>query len=315
MRVVPIARSLSLALAFALAIGLPGMPAVADSDDPSEAVVALMEALDAGRFDEIGDLECTAWRDQAARRLDLADVMRDAPVTVRSAFLRLLDVSVRRLDVQILEVDGDHAIAGVTATIAASLDESGLRRALRAASWSGGIVGDAIRRSVLEQRIHDQLAAVPSPAFIDSEVELVHEDGAWKVCGDIGWGLDALDPRDVCGLLSPAELAILVAIPFSERTAEGSGCTYAASDDAGQLSTVNVRLEEGDLDLVRSTFADGTSVTVEGFDAFAAAGSLWVDLGGHLLTIQPTLIGAPSDTDPGMLAQAIAEVIVPRIGR
>ncbi len=315
MKVVPAGRSLGLALAFASAIGVAGVPAVADSDDPSEAVVALFEALDAGRFDEIRDLECTEWRDDAARRLDLTDVMRDAPVSARAAFLRLLDVSVRRLDVQVLEEDGDHAIAWVTATIAASLDEGGLRRALRSASWSGGIVDDAIRRSVLEQRIHDQLTAIPSPAFIDSEVELVHEAGAWKVCGDIGWGMDALDPGDVCGLLSPAELAILVAIPFTERVPEGSGCTYAASDDAGQLSTVNVRLEEGDLDLVRSTFADGTSVRVDGFDAFIAAGSLWVDLGGQLLTIQPTLIGAPGGTDPGMLAQAIAEVIVPRIGR
>ena len=315
MRVVPAGRWVGVALTIVLAIGVAGVPAVAEDDDPSAAVGALFEALDAGRFGDVGDLECAERRDEATRRLDLTGVVREVPGAARASFLRLLDVSVRRLDIQLLEEDGERALAVVTATVATSLDEAGLRRALRATSWSGGIVDDAIRRAVLGQRIRDQLAAIPSPAFIDSEVELVHEDGAWKVCGDLGWGMEALDPGDVCGLLSTAELAILVAIPFSEREAEGAGCTYTASDDAGQLSSVNVRLEDGDLGLVRSTFADGTSLSVAGFDAFVAAGSLWVDLGGQLLTIQPTLIGAPEGTDPGRLAQTIGEVVVPRIGR
>jgi len=314
-RVVRARRWLGAALTVVMAIGVSGVPAVATDEDPAAAVVTLFEALDAGRFRDVAALECVARRTEAMRRLDLTEVMRDVPGTARTSFLRLVDVSVRRLDVQLLEEDGDRALAGVTATVAASLDENGLRRALWGASWSGGVVDDAIRRAVLDQRIRDQLAAIPSPAFIDTEVELVHEDGAWKVCSDVGWGMEALEPGDVCGLLSPAELAILVEIPFAQRSAEGAGCTYTASDGSDQLSSVNVRLEDGDLELIRSTFADGSPISVAGFDAFVASGSLWVDLGGQLLTIQPALIGAPDGTDPGLLAQAIAEVIVPRIGR
>lgn len=308
-------RARSILIALAVAVGGASSPAAAADADPAASVQALIDAVDDGRYDDIAGLVCSAQRDEAARRLDLTDVMRDVPASAQRSFRRLLDVSVNGLQTEVLEDDGQRALVRVAAVITASLDENALARGLRTVTWSGGIVDDPVRRSVLGQRIRERFAAVPSQALVDEEVEVVRERGAWSVCGDLGWGIEALDPSDVCSLLSPAELALLVAIPFVVRTSDGPGCTYSAADGSGELSSVNVRLDEGSLDLIHSTFADGVVTSVAGFDAYGAAGSLWVDLGGHLLAIQPTLIGAPEAGDPQQLAQAIAEIIVPRIDR
>ncbi|MFN8620123.1 MAG: hypothetical protein U0869_05170 [Chloroflexota bacterium] len=85
-------------------------------------------------------------------------------------------------------------------------------------------------------------------------------------------------------------------------------------DAEGQRDPSSVRLwlEEGDLDLVEQAFPDGRSVTVAGFDGYAADGTVRIDLGGRVLVIQPALLGAGGG-DPADLALSLAEVVVPRI--
>jgi len=302
-----------MAVGTTLAILCVAAPVGAVDPGPGDAVRAVFDALDRGRFGDIPRLFCSAHREDAARRLDLTDVMRDVPGVSRGSFIRLLDVTVSRFSTTILEDDSARALVEATATIEVTLDETGLRRALAGLPMPIGVLDGPQLRSITAQRIRERLASVPSPLSLDEEIEVVWEAGAWKVCGDIGWGIEALDPADVCSLFSPAELAILVAIPFSQRTATGSGCTYSAADGTGELSTVNVRLEEGDLELFRSAFPAGASFTIMGLDAYAADGSVWVDLGGTHLTIQPALYLPPDGTDPQRLAEAIAEIVVPRI--
>jgi hypothetical protein len=241
--------------------------------------------------------------------------MRDIPVSSRPVILRLVDVRVTDLAVTVLEEDADRAVAQVTGRIVTRLDDASLSRALRALDWPDATLDAAVRRSVVAQRIRERLESLSSPAILDRDVELRREGGDWTVCGDLGWGVEPLDPSDVCGLLSIGELRILAPLDLTERSAEAGACTYAAATGSGLLSTVQVRLDEGGLALVRSAYPEGSELQLSGMDAYAAAGSVWVDLGGRLLTIQPTLVDAPPEIDPQRLALAIAAVTVPRIDR
>jgi hypothetical protein len=292
--------------------GLPG-PSSADDGTPAGAVESLAQALRTGRGSDLSALMCRARRDDGTRRMDLTSIMRDVPQASRPSFTRLLSVRIPPLELVTLEEEADRAVVHASGTVSVSMSENGLRRALAAIDWPDGTLDAAVRRAILTQRIRDRLATLPSPAVLDSEIELVREDGAWKVCSDIGWGLEPLDPKDICGLLSPAEIQILAPLAISQEAPQASGCIYRAAPDTGDLSSVTIRVADGDLPLVQSAYPDGATMVLGGLDAYATSGSLWIDLGGRLLTIQPKLIGAPAEVDADRLALAVAAVIVPRI--
>jgi len=301
----------STVLAIALlASWVPGVTSAADT--PDGAVSALLDALDAGRFATINSLVCPDQRKDAARRLDLTQVVRDVPSPVRAAALRAVDVRTSRVDVQVVEEEGPDAVVQVTASITSSLDQRALRRILAGATPPTDLIDPSIWPALLGERVVDRMTKVPAIAQLDEELTVTRESGEWLVCDDLGWGLELLDPSDVCGLLSPRELALLSGLAFSSSDASDGSCQYGTPRGSPDPSTLRLWLEDGDLDLVEQAFPDGRTLDVAGFDGYAADGTLRIDLGGRVLVIQPTLLGADVG-DPVDLALSVAGVVVPRI--
>jgi hypothetical protein len=300
---------LPLALLAAL---LPGPASAADT--PDGAVSALLGALDSGRFASVDGLVCARKRTDAERRLELAQVVTDLPPSTRAAALRSIDVRVSHALVQVVEEDGADAVVRVIASIAAQLDERALRRALTNASAPTDLIDAAIWQALLDQRVVDRMARLPASAQLDEELTVTREGGDWRVCDDLGWGLELLDPSDVCGLLSPRELSLIAGVDFATTATSDDGCEYATPRGSADPSSVRLWLEDGDLELVEQAFPDGRTVTVAGFDGYVAHGSVRIDLGGRVLVIQPALLGAGGG-DPEDVALSLAEVVVPRIAR
>ncbi|MFN8621437.1 MAG: hypothetical protein U0869_11905 [Chloroflexota bacterium] len=282
------------------------------ADTPAGAVTALLDALDGERFGAIDGLVCADQRNDAERRLDLAQVVADLPANVRGAAQRAIDVRVTRVDAQVVEEDGADAIVQLTGSIGASLDARVLRRALANAAAPTDLIDAGLWQDLLAERVADRMARLPAAAQLDEELSVVREGSEWRLCDDLGWGLELLDPSDVCGLLSPRELSLVSGLAFASSDPSDGGCQYATPKGSADPSSVRLWLEEGDLDLVEQAFPDGRSVTVAGFDGYAADGTVRIDLGGRVLVIQPALLGAGGG-DPADLALSLAEVVVPRI--
>jgi hypothetical protein len=298
-----------------LAVAIPA-PTVTATDGPEAAISGILDALASGKTRQLPDHLCSAQREDLVRRLDLTTVFADVPAANRALFDRTIGVVVDAPAMTVIDGDSDRSIVRLTGTIRVQVDEAALARAVERVPFGPtGTLDAALRRALLRQAIGDRLERVAAVTVLDSELELLREDGRWRLCSDLGWGIDPLSADGACGLLSVGELRLLVPIDFTLRLPEPDGCTFRADPSSDELSWVSLRIEQGDLAFVQATFPGGESLTIRGLDAYANEESLRIDLGGRLLAIQPTLIGTADGTDPRRLARAIADVVLPRIDR
>jgi hypothetical protein len=317
----PIGRSWPvLAALVALAVALspvgsgPGRASGGGGDDPESAVRGLLATLTAGRYDALPDALCTAERDALARRLDLRAILADVPPTALPDFAGLVEVSIEGPTATLLEWSEDVAVVHLAGHLEVTVDDEAIGRAVSGLRLGPtGPLDEPVRQALLLESIRDGLARLARDVELDADLDVVREGGRWRVCSDLGWGLEVLAVSEVCALVTPAELRILAPIAFATRQPEGDGCTIGEDPGSPGHSTVNLRIEDGDLSLIEETFPDGQSLTIGGLPAYLTESVVRVDLGGRLLAIQATLIDAPAGVDASRLAQAVAELVVPRI--
>lgn len=122
-----------------------------------------------------------------------------------------------------------------------------------------------------------------------------------------------------------AELVELTGLRFVSRAAGEANCAYDGDVSAGDVFTLDIRLEpsdptietggEDDLWFTRFDFeAGGRDVTVGGFPAWEADEGLWVDLGEDVLVIQPLLFFLDAAPAAQAFLVPIAELVLSRLG-
>lgn len=297
-----------------LLTNLAATPAHA-ATSPEGAVLEVVAALDGGRFGAIPGLTCGTRDDEAVRRLDLSGALAEVPAEVRSAVARTLDVRAEGIAAEVIEAEGGDALVHLTGSLSVTLDRKALRRILMDSIARDGILDQALYRAVAATRIEERLAALQPATLLDEEVAVTREGGEWRLCDDLGWGLEPIDPADVCDLISPRELALLAPWPLETATASGEGaCHYSTAEGSDDASAVDLWVEEAGLDLVRSAHPDGVAFEIDRYPGFAVGDTAWLDLGGRSLVFKVTAIGA-GDLDVTTLVRSIAEVVATRIGR
>lgn len=294
--------------------GAPASGPVLASGTPDGAVLDLVGALDTGRFGAIPTLTCAARDEDAVRRMDLSAVLSEVPADLRADVASTLDVRPDGVVAEVLEEDGADALVRLTGSLWVSLDRKALRRTLMDSVPPDGLIDQSIFRVLVAERIEERIGDLQPVTSLDEEVQVTREGGEWRVCDDIGWGLEPLDPADVCTLISPRELSLLAPWSLETATRSGDACHYATAEGSDDASSIDVWLDEGGLDLVRTAHPDGVAFDASGYQGFAAEGAAWLDLGGRSLVVRVTAIGN-GDVDPAMLAQTIVEVVATRIDR
>jgi hypothetical protein len=113
-------------------------------------------------------------------------------------------------------------------------------------------------------------------------------------------------------VLTLDELGEATGLTFQTMSGTDTSCEYASTATDSYLS-VSVRVEEGDLDLIKDFFSEGgEDVTVAGMPGWNSDIALWVDIGPRLLAVQAVFFGTDvPENKPTQLA--IAELVIPRL--
>lgn len=318
----PSSLLLPAVLAVALSI-LPGLGSVGvrAADTPDGAVDALLDTIVSGEWDRIGPLVCEEKREEVLAEYDLVatfggDGLDPQPLIDSLAFA----IEGRR--VTLLSETGDTGSVNVAGTLMASVDTEAAR------AWMVELLEtfeQPTDEATVDQFLGEMLADLAQGSTLDATVDVVRVDGEWLVCDDLRSDApeESFDPDAtiapvegaLCDLMSIEELNAATGLAFTDTVPFEGGCSWDADIMSDDYFNVSAYLEEGDLDVVRSVWTQGTEVTIAGFPAWATVNGTWVDLGDGLLTIMPWLTGesATGTIDPVALAAAVAAIVVPRL--
>lgn len=146
--------------------------------DPVGAVNGFISALKAKAYDNLGKLVCAAKQD---------DIL--GSVTGPGANRALFDAmtfDIKDLKVEQKSATGDSAVVHVSGTISTTIDPAKGRdvvRQLFGASMPSGA-------QVTDQQVDQFITSMNTRRPIDSDVDVVKENGGWVVCSDLSGSTD-----------------------------------------------------------------------------------------------------------------------------
>lgn len=149
------------------------------SGDPVAAVNGFVNAIAAKAFDKLDKLVCAAKRDDI-----IGGLTGGAPGA--QALLDAMTFQVKDLKVEQKSVTGDSAVVHVTGSVTVGIDpakgKDAVRQMLGASMPSGAQVTD--------QQVDQVMSAFGQTRALDSDVDVVKENGGWVVCSDLGTSAD-----------------------------------------------------------------------------------------------------------------------------
>jgi hypothetical protein len=329
-------RSLSVRVYVAASSGLLARSILAPAsslaqDSPEGAVEAVFDALEEQRFDELGQYVCSDYREDAETMDSLLTEGLEGFGIDPQTYLDGLSISIDERVIETVEGGDAQAIVSVSAQLTAALDEAVARDLLR--TMMGDFLED-VDDEQFESMVADMLESMATGSQLESEVEVVREDGSWLVCTDLAelmegsstdtevdsvdTGLDSVEAVSadaICDLISLDELNGLGPLQYSVMDASVPGmCTYS-SEEATSFHSLGLSVNDFyTLDSLRSFGETGEvrELTVDGRAAISVPDlySLFVETGSDMLVV--TVFG---DFDEGFdhdYAVAVAEIALPR---
>ncbi len=289
---------------------------VTAATSPEAAVEELLDRIDAGRTEGLDEIVCA---DEAAAVSALFDPVTAIGVSPDDPAARQLldsiDYEVVDRSVSLLDRTDAAARVHLVATIRADL----------APDTAEDLVRLMVATSGIEMSEQDVAAFVPlivaslaEGQTLDEEVEVLLEDGSWRICGtpDEPPVMEAtLTDAGICGLVSLAELDALAGTAYGANEGDESFCSWS-SVAAEDYYFVNVSLFEGEtLDGYRALFPEGERLRVGGRAAWSADGRLYVQAPEGVLLVAPFLEEGrtTAELDPRAYAISVAELILPRL--
>lgn len=173
-------RLAALALVVAACGGAPG------GGSPTAVVQSALDRMAAKQLDQLPDLACAAQRDRIAQEFDLTGGMAGAmPGLDADALLDAMTFDVSKVVLTEGTVSGDSAEVQMTGTIGIDLDAAKMREVLRPVLEGQGLPTDDASLDAMLAGLEGMAQSVP----LDETVQVVREDGAWKICDtDFGGG-------------------------------------------------------------------------------------------------------------------------------
>jgi hypothetical protein len=314
---------LSAALAMALSV-MPGLTPLAAraADTPDAAVNAVLDAIVAKQFDQVGSLVCEEKRDEVLAQFDLSASFSSGGVDAQP-LVDSMTLSIDGRDVSVLSEEGDTASVEIAGTLKIAFDEAAAREWVKASLEAAG---QPVDDATVDQFMGFLTSTMAEGTDISSTVEVVREGGQWLMCDDMSTEDPeaSYDPNatpepitnPLCDLLTVEELNGLSPLVFATATPTQDGCTYDSDYDAsGEFFSLSLYLQEGELSFLKDVWGEGKDLTIAGKAAWGTETATWVDLGDGLLAIQPVLLGAGDSAalDLVTFAAAVGEIVVPRL--
>lgn len=119
-----------------------------------------------------------------------------------------------------------------------------------------------------------------------------------------------LDSLDVCGLITPDELALVPpGVPYNTAEPGTGSCTYTATADPASFAMLDLSIDEGSIDVMGSILG-GERIEIAGLPAHVTELGAYLGLGTRILGITGLAGGV---ADPVAYFTAVAELVAPRI--
>jgi hypothetical protein len=151
--------------------------------DPVATVKTVVQTIQDKKFDSLADYVCAEKKDELAQQLDfrssLAGLGFDAQKLIDAMTFDMSGIQYAKAS-----ETGDKAVVTITGDMKMKVDRDKIRDVIVELIQAQGIaqVTDDMVNSMLDV----MTAQFESGIDISSDVELVKEGGAWKVCSDIG---------------------------------------------------------------------------------------------------------------------------------
>jgi hypothetical protein len=148
------------------------------SGDPAAVVRQAMTLVETGKYDEIADLACEAKRDEIAGELGFGGALADQlPPGIEAAdFAAAIQVQTDELTLGDAVRTGDKAIVHMGGSLKVVIDQAKVKELVQ--QFTDIPIDDALLDQIIVGMSEQLAGGVP----IDEDVELVVEDGAWKIC-------------------------------------------------------------------------------------------------------------------------------------
>lgn len=300
-------------------------------DSPEAAVEAIFDAIEAMQLDVVPGLVCEDYRDDAMAAFDPTADFEDLPGIDAGRFLDALsiDISERKIDV-VDQADG-WAFVHVNALTAISIDDTVAREL---AGLIAGRMSDEVDDASIDSMTATMVAAIEANEPVSSDLEVIEENGVWRVCGDISGLLGGDDDEplvtdvdgaagttddSLCGLISIEELNAMGPLEYVEvDDSMPPNCMYSSDFDVG-FHSLSIGLDDfSDYDSLLQMWGAAMEVDELAVGDRPALyirdfGALMVDSGAGMLGIS-ILGGEEVMTAQEVLDYAIdvAQVVLPR---
>jgi hypothetical protein len=299
-------------------------------DSPEAAVEVLLDAVEALQLDAIPELVCEDYRDDARAAYDPTADFEDLPGIDASRFLDALSIDISERMIDVVDQQDGWALVHVNAVTAISIDET---VAKELAALVAGLMSDEVDDASIDSLTATMVAAIETDEAISSELEVIEENGNWRVCDDIA-GLLGDDGYDeplvtdvgsaagtaedsLCGLISIEELNAMGPLEYVEvDDTMPPNCMYSSDVSFHSLSIGLDEFSDYDsllqmwgaaMEVEESTVGDRRAIYIRDF------GALMVDSGAGMLGVS-ILGGEGVMTAQEVLGYAIdvAQVVLPR---
>lgn len=308
-------RTSALLLVLALAAGTGVLPAAAAAS-PEGAVEELLDRIDAGRTEGLGEIVCTDQQATVSALFDPVTALGVSPDDPAAReLLDSIDYQVVDRSVSLVSRTDESAQVHVAATIRADLAPATAEELTRLMMAAGGVAMSDQEVAAFASLIAGSLA---EGQRLDEEVEVLLEDGSWRICGtpdEPPAVQGTLSDAGICGLVSLAELDALAPTAYGASQGDESFCSWS-SVAAEDYYFVNVSLfERESLEGYEALFPDGEPLRVAGRDAWSAGGQLYVQAPEGVLLVVPFLEEGVTTAGVDSLdyAVSVAELILPRL--
>jgi len=154
-----------------------GTPGAGDS--PTGVVKTALDRVAAKQVDKLPELACAAQRDRITEAFDLTGGMAGLlPGLDAKALLEAVTFDVSKVVLTEGTVSGDTAEVRVTGTMGIEFDAATMREVLRPVLEEQGLPSDDASIDAMLGGLEAMAQNVP----VDETVQVVREDGAWKIC-------------------------------------------------------------------------------------------------------------------------------------
>jgi hypothetical protein len=161
-------------------VALGGGGGGGSANSPTGAVQQVFRLVEAGQFDKVPDMACTAYKSQAAQAFDFGSAFGSLmPGMTTQQVASAIHIVTSDLSITEVSRSGDKAVVKVSGTMKLSVDATKFREVIKSLL---GAAGQSVDDSVIDATMSQLTGLMNSTQPLDSTLNVVNEGGSWKIC-------------------------------------------------------------------------------------------------------------------------------------